>query len=945
MVHLHAKGHSRRGPSFSVPLHTIYQMHCEPMFSHCTAEEIEESNRTEGRARVYDIFIPAPENCMREQAYSWHATTRNFFAFLFGKPLVGTHLGKALVDLHERLQLFRTCDVDNCEDMIAYMEGVGYLNFSHNMDHALAALFYAETFKLRDLWIDAFTHCVGMYGVLSASPEFEVSDCSLLPACGTADTYKLISHHTNLSITRASLEMGLRLDRVSKSLSNFLENELSASHVGFDSGARAHLDRFRTFLHQYHVEKFGYWPPIDGSQYPTALYKSMYFDFRGLYDYLVDKDSSESKLSERLPSGGICVLQNIQAFNRRHNYSPLFHPQPLIPNASTYNKAQTQRALLALSLGSRNSKNGRQFSARTALCAAANTMDLNILDCPLVKAYRTFERDSTLQKTEKVSLQDARKVRWILIYAILQVLISATRAPSEVRNSEDPRYPLCVSVSGIVPWLPYSCEASVSRSTPPSRPLSASPSTTFHGPRLLSNSSPSLGDRSCGSDSVDINGMPVPTTDTNNLPPTEPHLEIHPDCETDSNYFGKSRSNSAQSLSSMATPADASKTATSSTSSLPAPLVRRQSSSKRAIKALSFAIPSRRNSITVKSPPSSFCEIIVKGYGNGLNQPTTSVEPLTTKPQPTLVDPSTSAISIPNSQSVSKFSSSDEPPIKTAPQKLPKATTALKRHTFHVPERLGNPDSNALPVPLHSPRTPTLDLAQFDRSFDAAQNLHADYSDVTRRRSNSNTPLSTSTGTDSDEETSPVWSSRRSSASSQSSTEMVPRVSQQPEPAELPEHVVPARPVELPTSKAEAELVDPGPLQHYKYQDENDGCSSTAGQEPPSVDDVPEIHDVGGLLGKMHSASETASRPNGILVHRSFSVEHIHQSEQSKLDEAPIQPVTIDTATTRREQERKLKERMKAQSKLKKKNASASARHEPRADIDAASILRREQFL
>jgi hypothetical protein len=177
MVHLHAKGHSRRGPSFSVPLQRIYQMRCARMFTTCHAEETEESrvNRIAGRARIYDIFIPAPEDFMREDAFAWHVTTRNFFAFLFDLPLVGAHLGKALVDLRNRLAIFRTDDADNDRDMRTYMESVGYLSIAQCPDYALAVLYYSETFHLRDLWVDAFTHCVGMYDALSGSAEFEVS--------------------------------------------------------------------------------------------------------------------------------------------------------------------------------------------------------------------------------------------------------------------------------------------------------------------------------------------------------------------------------------------------------------------------------------------------------------------------------------------------------------------------------------------------------------------------------------------------------------------------------------------------------------------------------------------------------------------------------------------------------------------------------------------------
>jgi hypothetical protein len=123
---------------------------------------------------VVNLFIPVPEGTSRQDSFKWHLTTRNFFAFLLGKPLVGYHMGQTFVDLQERLQLFRSGLVDNHQDFLQYAEDQGYRDFSECTDYALASLFYAEVFKLRPAWIDAFAHCVGMNESLSLSPEYAV---------------------------------------------------------------------------------------------------------------------------------------------------------------------------------------------------------------------------------------------------------------------------------------------------------------------------------------------------------------------------------------------------------------------------------------------------------------------------------------------------------------------------------------------------------------------------------------------------------------------------------------------------------------------------------------------------------------------------------------------------------------------------------------------------
>jgi hypothetical protein len=121
------------------------------------------------------LFIPAPDETSREDSFNWHITTRNLFAFLLGKPLVGEHMGQAFVHLQERLMLYRPGHLSNHQDFLDYAENQGYRDLVECTDYALASLYYAEHFKLRDVWIDAFAHCVGMNDSLVLSPEYNVS--------------------------------------------------------------------------------------------------------------------------------------------------------------------------------------------------------------------------------------------------------------------------------------------------------------------------------------------------------------------------------------------------------------------------------------------------------------------------------------------------------------------------------------------------------------------------------------------------------------------------------------------------------------------------------------------------------------------------------------------------------------------------------------------------
>ena len=249
--------------------------------------------------------------------------------------------------------------------------------------------------------------------------------------------------------------MDIRLERAGRSLATFLEDDVSGTYLGLGHEARVHLDRFRSFLHSFYVQKHGYWPPTRNGQksssLPKTTYRAMYFEFSHLYEYLVDPASSSS-IHENTPTdGGICVLQNVQAFDRRNKYVSLSHPLPLVPETS-YEINRHKSSGMAKFFAGKQARMERCMSASAALSAATNSGDMEVMECQLVREYLRFEKMWTLKEEEKVSSGDARKVRWLLIYAILQTLISVTRAPTEVRHTEGVSYPLCCQTAGTPPW-------------------------------------------------------------------------------------------------------------------------------------------------------------------------------------------------------------------------------------------------------------------------------------------------------------------------------------------------------------------------------------------------------------------------------------------------------------------------------------------------------------
>jgi hypothetical protein len=124
---------------------------------------------------MIELYIPPPPNADKAQAFNYHLATRNFFAWIFRRSMVGTCLGSAVIGLLHSMHEFRCGVEDNVADMLDYSDEEGYLDMANQPNHALAMLQLAESFQMRDLYIRAFTHCVGMSEYVLESPGFMVS--------------------------------------------------------------------------------------------------------------------------------------------------------------------------------------------------------------------------------------------------------------------------------------------------------------------------------------------------------------------------------------------------------------------------------------------------------------------------------------------------------------------------------------------------------------------------------------------------------------------------------------------------------------------------------------------------------------------------------------------------------------------------------------------------
>ena len=194
-MHFYARGASRRGPSLRLCLADLESSNCGPLLDLACTEPLPSSAdlppdladpdddggyySNPNMRGGYELFVPAPAHLDRDAALRYHLTTRNFFAWMFERPLVGAKLGDALIDLYERMAEYRPDAEENEDDFLAYIDSQGYTDFRDCPDHALAVLQFAEKFHFADLWTDTFVHAVGMNESLFSSSEFCV--CSYIP--------------------------------------------------------------------------------------------------------------------------------------------------------------------------------------------------------------------------------------------------------------------------------------------------------------------------------------------------------------------------------------------------------------------------------------------------------------------------------------------------------------------------------------------------------------------------------------------------------------------------------------------------------------------------------------------------------------------------------------------------------------------------------------------
>lgn len=261
-------------------------------------------------------------------------------------------------------------------------------------------------------------------------------------------------------MANSRFELHMRLDNCGRILSTFLSDEISETMLGLPSFARDHLDKFRSFLQMYHIAKHGYYPPQGpddtSASFPKHVYDEMRHEFQMLYNFLADTRYAlnDSSYAPQVAQSGVGLLPALKAFDARREYRPLPFALPLLPEGVAIESPTSRRRNIWFPSRSHAPMSAKMVTVQ-ALAQATNCQHPTLLECSLVRAYRNFEKQSVLEgadKQGKLTHVDARKLRWLLIYGILQVLLEATQVPEEVRGLPDVPYHLGHVGRGPLPW-------------------------------------------------------------------------------------------------------------------------------------------------------------------------------------------------------------------------------------------------------------------------------------------------------------------------------------------------------------------------------------------------------------------------------------------------------------------------------------------------------------
>ncbi|KAI9893684.1 MAG: hypothetical protein M1814_005899 [Vezdaea aestivalis] len=441
---------------------TLQSIHSISQKGQSTPPSFESSRGDKGGAMVlHEIYFPAPVDQSKTDILRHHLTTRNIFALLLHKSLVGINLFQALSDLHERLGLYMPPESDNTSMIIEYIVSKGLDDVRNDPASAAGLLAWSEgqEVRWREGWREAFVNCAGMYSRVISVPES-----------------RDISPISKALLERGHLEMQVRIQQAEETLCQFKLGDLwPLPTTAQPPPARASYERFRKFLIKFYEHVYWLWPPKAEDQQEREFWLTrdiimrLQRDFGALYDYLVDRDVVWDESEERsgrkwkilsktnrpgfaADSPEVPMTDLLIAFDNNKRYHHIPHPFPIVPESIPPALAAAKSGGI---FGGKKAKpaDDKTIEKRAALAysEATNIYQLgsDFVSNELVEAFSRFEKTD---RPGEVDPFQARKGRWVLLYGVLQTLATLSVDTPDLRFKVDVDYFLSPRLRGTPPW-------------------------------------------------------------------------------------------------------------------------------------------------------------------------------------------------------------------------------------------------------------------------------------------------------------------------------------------------------------------------------------------------------------------------------------------------------------------------------------------------------------
>ena len=398
---------------------------------------------------------------------------RNTFAFLVGQPLVATLQSPSLFDIFLRIADFlqhyqfsnfdgSTLGEESESNFKQYVRDFRLADVRNSREKTIEAIVLGERMKSLQLYSEAFVHGVGKYKdiVQLHSPKFH-----------------LISEGTLQRMERATLDLGIRLNRVRNRLNDFEFPSLFSGIAQSTTSTESKIVRFkewqsafmsmRKHVMSFYANRYGAWPPsarskknsFEESGLNRILLCELYQDFCDLYETLVDRTSLTTRTGELDINGNAGDVDSLasadvlrKVLNEFDQSSPPVQPPvpfdtPQLPSLATVRR---EFSLLDPKRQKKErSKKLQDDEINQALMQSYNRECIK--PTPFLEAFMSYERKVAHGKSID-EIEDLRHGQWIFMYVVLQSLPLVVVDAPNLTWTENVEYFLCEVPKGAPPW-------------------------------------------------------------------------------------------------------------------------------------------------------------------------------------------------------------------------------------------------------------------------------------------------------------------------------------------------------------------------------------------------------------------------------------------------------------------------------------------------------------